>query len=385
MSDFLIKQGYDDLIFKKTGLRIDPYFSATKIKWIMENVSGVKEKIEKGEILFGTIDTYLIWRLTGGNVHVTDYSNASRTMLFNINTLEWDEEILGIMGIPTSILPEVKESSCIYGYADSKLFGGESIPIGGAAGDQQCALFGQNCMEKGSAKTTYGTGCFLLMNTGEKPVYSKNGLVSTIAWGIDGKITYALEGSIFMGGAVVQWLRDELKLINSASETAQAALSVEDSNGCYIVPAFTGLGAPYWDSYARGTITNLTRGVNRNHIIRAALEGIAYQVNDVIKVMEKDSNVRNDVIKVDGGASANDFLMQFQSDITGAYVYRPSCIETTALGAAFLAGLAVGFWEDIHELTQIQKIDKLFKPNMNDKNRKESLDGWKKAVERARL
>ena len=339
--DSLKARGLTDKFREKTGLVIDAYFSATKVKWILDHVEGARERAERGELLFGTVETWLIWKLTKGKVHVTDYSNASRTMLFNINTLQWDEEILRELDIPRSMLPEAKPSSCIYGYADASFFGGE-IPIAGAAGDQQAALFGQTCFHAGEAKNTYGTGCFLLMNTGEKPVFSKNGLVTTIAWGIDGKVNYALEGSIFVAGAAIQWLRDELRLIDSASMTEYMAQNVEDSNGCYVVPAFTGLGAPYWDQYARGTIVGLTRGVNKDHIVRATLESLAYQVNDVLEAMKADSGIDLAALKVDGGASANNFLMQTQADISNAPVNRPKCVETTAMGAAYLAGLAVG-------------------------------------------
>ena len=341
--DSLKERGLTDKFREKTGLVIDAYFSATKVKWILDHVEGARERAERGELLFGTVETWLIWKLTKGKVHVTDYSNASRTMLFNINTLQWDEEILRELDIPRSMLPEAKPSSCIYGYADASFFGGE-IPIAGAAGDQQAALFGQTCFHAGEAKNTYGTGCFLLMNTGEKPVFSKNGLVTTIAWGIDGKVNYALEGSIFVAGAAIQWLRDELRLIDSASMTEYMAQNVEDSNGCYVVPAFTGLGAPYWDQYARGTIVGLTRGVNKDHIVRATLESLAYQVNDVLEAMKADSGIDLAALKVDGGASANNFLMQTQADISNAPVNRPKCVETTAMGAAYLAGLAVGYW-----------------------------------------
>lgn len=329
--------------------------------------------------MFGTVETWLIWKLTKGKVHVTDYSNASRTMLFNINTLQWDEEILRELDIPRSMLPEAKPSSCIYGYADASFFGGE-IPIAGAAGDQQAALFGQTCFHAGEAKNTYGTGCFLLMNTGEKPVFSKNGLVTTIAWGIDGKVNYALEGSIFVAGAAIQWLRDELRLIDSASMTEYMAQNVEDSNGCYVVPAFTGLGAPYWDQYARGTIVGLTRGVNKDHIVRATLESLAYQVNDVLEAMKADSGIELSALKVDGGASANNFLMQTQADISSAPVNRPKCVETTAMGAAYLAGLAVGYWNSPEEVVKNWAIDQIFTPKIEAGKREKMLRGWKRAV-----
>lgn len=377
--DSLKERGLTDKFRKKTGLVIDAYFSATKVKWILDHVEGARERAERGDLLFGTVETWLIWKLTKGKVHVTDYSNASRTMLFNINTLQWDEEILRELDIPRSMLPEAKPSSCIYGYADVSFFGGE-IPIAGAAGDQQAALFGQTCFHAGEAKNTYGTGCFLLMNTGEKPVFSKNGLVTTIAWGIDGKVNYALEGSIFVAGAAIQWLRDELRLIDSASMTEYMAQNVEDSNGCYVVPAFTGLGAPYWDQYARGTIVGLTRGVNKDHIVRATLESLAYQVNDVLEAMKADSGIELSALKVDGGASANNFLMQTQADISSAPVNRPKCVETTAMGAAYLAGLAVGYWNSPEEVVKNWAIDQIFKPKIEAGKREKMLRGWKRAV-----
>lgn len=377
--DSLKERGLTDKFRKKTGLVIDAYFSATKVKWILDHVEGARERAERGDLLFGTVETWLIWKLTKGKVHVTDYSNASRTMLFNINTLQWDEEILRELDIPRSMLPEAKPSSCIYGYADVSFFGGE-IPIAGAAGDQQAALFGQTCFHAGEAKNTYGTGCFLLMNTGEKPVFSKNGLVTTIAWGIDGKVNYALEGSIFVAGAAIQWLRDELRLIDSASMTEYMAQNVEDSNGCYVVPAFTGLGAPYWDQYARGTIVGLTRGVNKDHIVRATLESLAYQVNDVLEAMKADSGIELSALKVDGGASANNFLMQTQADISSAPVNRPKCVETTAMGAAYLAGLAVGYWNSPEEVVKNWAIDQIFMPKIEAGKREKMLRGWKRAV-----
>ena len=377
--DSLKERGLTDKFREKTGLVIDAYFSATKVKWILDHVEGARERAERGELLFGTVETWLIWKLTKGKVHVTDYSNASRTMLFNINTLQWDEEILRELDIPRSMLPEAKPSSCIYGYADASFFGGE-IPIAGAAGDQQAALFGQTCFHAGEAKNTYGTGCFLLMNTGEKPVFSKNGLVTTIAWGIDGKVNYALEGSIFVAGAAIQWLRDELRLIDSASMTEYMAQNVEDSNGCYVVPAFTGLGAPYWDQYARGTIVGLTRGVNKDHIVRATLESLAYQVNDVLEAMKADSGIDLAALKVDGGASANNFLMQTQADISNAPVNRPKCVETTAMGAAYLAGLAVGYWNSPEEVVKNWAIDQIFMPKIEAGKREKMLRGWKRAV-----
>ena len=380
--DLLKERGLTDSFRKKTGLVIDAYFSATKIRWILDHVPGTRERAERGELLFGTVETWLIWKLTKGAVHVTDYSNASRTMLFNINTLEWDRDILEVLNIPESMLPEVKPSSCVYGCTDPSFFGG-SIPIAGAAGDQQSALFGQTCFHPGEAKNTYGTGCFLLMNTGERPVFSENGLVTTIAWGIDGKVTYALEGSIFVAGAAIQWLRDEMRLIDSSEDSEYMAKKVSDTNGCYVVPAFTGLGAPYWDQYARGTIVGITRGVNKYHIIRATLESIAYQVNDVLVAMEADSGIRLETLKADGGASANDFLMQTQADIIGAPVNRPRCVETTAMGAAYLAGLAVGYWSGPEDIRKNWAVDRTFEPAISGEERAGKLKGWKKAVKYA--
>ena len=380
--DQLKEEGLTEMIRQKTGLVIDAYFSATKLKWILDHVPGARERAEKGELLFGTVETWLIWKLTKGAVHVTDYSNASRTMLFNINTLQWDEEILKELDIPASMLPEAKPSSCIYGKTEASFLGGE-IPIAGAAGDQQAALFGQTCFEPGEAKNTYGTGCFMLMNTGEKPVFSDNGLVTTIAWGLDGKVHYALEGSIFVAGAAIQWLRDELKIIDSSPDSEYMAQKVPDTNGCYVVPACTGLGAPYWDQYARGTIVGITRGVNKYHIIRATLESLAYQVNDVLVAMEADSGIRLAALKVDGGASANNFLMQTQADIIQAPVNRPQCVETTAMGAAYLAGLAVGYWSDKEEVIKNWAIDQIFEPKISEEERKKKLKGWKKAVKYA--
>ena len=380
--DSLKEKGLAESFRKKTGLMIDAYFSGTKIRWILNHVEGAMERAKRGELLFGTVETWLIWKLTRGKVHVTDYSNASRTLLFNINTLQWDEEILNELGIPTCMLPKPVPSSCIYGEADSSYFGG-TIPIAGAAGDQQSALFGQTCFRPGEAKNTYGTGCFLLMNTGEKPVFSENGLVTTIAWGLNGKVNYALEGSIFVAGAAIQWLRDELHLIDSAADTEYMAQKVEDTNGCYVVPAFTGLGAPYWDQYARGAIVGLTRGVNKYHIIRATLESLAYQVNDVLKAMEADSGISLSALKVDGGASANDFLMQTQADIIQAPVNRPQCVETTAMGAAYLAGLAVGYWKDKEDVIQNWAIDRTFSPMISEGKRDEKVKGWNKAVKRS--
>ena len=379
--DELIDRGLADRIREKTGLMIDAYFSATKLRWILENVPGVRERAEAGELLFGTVETFLIWKLTKGRIHITDYSNASRTMLFNINTLEWDDEILGILDIPKCMLPDVRPNSEVYAETDEAFFGG-GIPIAGAAGDQQAALFGQTCFMKGEAKNTYGTGCFLLMNTGDRPIRSDNGLVTTIAWGIDGKVTYALEGSIFVAGAAIQWLRDEMGLIESAADSEQMAQKVPDTNGCYVVPAFTGLGAPHWDQYARGVIVGLTRGVNRYHIIRATLESIAYSTYEVLGAMEADSGIRLESLRVDGGASANDFLMQVQADIANAPVQRPSCIESTALGAAYLAGLATGFWKDTEDILSNRSIDKVFTPSIGEDERKERLAGWKEAITR---
>lgn len=377
--DSLKEKGLTDTFRKKTGLVIDAYFSGTKVKWMLDNVPGARERAEKGDLLFGTVETWLIWKLTKGAVHVTDYSNASRTLMFNINTLEWDNEILAELDIPRSMLPEAKPSSCLYGMTDASFLGGP-IPIAGAAGDQQAALFGQTCYTAGEAKNTYGTGCFLLMNTGETPVFSQNGLVTTIAWGLDGKVNYALEGSIFVAGAAIQWLRDELKVLDSSPDSEYMAKKVEDTNGCYVVPAFTGLGAPHWDQYARGTIVGLTRGVNKYHIIRATLESLAYQVNDVLAAMEADSGIRLAALKVDGGASANDFLMQTQADIIGAPVNRPKCVETTAMGAAYLAGLAVGYWSDKEDVIKNWAIDKTFEPSLEEKDRQAKVKGWNKAV-----
>ena len=377
--DTLKDKGLTDKFREKTGLIIDAYFSGTKLKWILDNVDGVRERAEKGELLFGTVETWLIWKLTKGKAHVTDYSNASRTLLFNIKDLTWDKEILEELNIPESMLPEPKPSSCVYGYSDASFFGKE-IPIAGAAGDQQAALFGQTCFNPGEAKNTYGTGCFMLMNTGETPVYSQNGLVTTIAWGLDGKVNYALEGSIFVAGASIQWLRDELRIIESAADSEYMAKKVKDTNGCYVVPAFTGLGAPYWDQYARGTIVGLSRGVNKYHIIRATLESIGYQVNDVLHAMKADSGIDLAALKVDGGASANDFLMQFQSDIINAPVKRPSCVETTAMGAAYLAGLAVGYWNSKEDVIKNWTVDKIFSPIMGEDERERKIKGWNKAV-----
>jgi len=382
LCDALKAQGHTESIRRKTGLVVDAYFSGTKIKWMLDNVPGARDRAMRGELLFGTVETWLIWKLTGGRVHVTDYSNASRTMLFNINTLDWDDDILSLLEIPRSMLPKAMPSSCIYGETDSNFFGAP-IPIAGAAGDQQAALFGQTCFGPGQAKNTYGTGCFLLMNTGDKPVFSENGLVTTIAWGLDGKVSYALEGSIFVAGAAIQWLRDEMRLIESAADSEYHASKVKDTNGCYVVPAFTGLGAPYWDQYARGTIVGLTRGVNKNHIIRATLESIAYQVSDVLEAMRADSGIALSTLKVDGGASANNVLMQLQADILQCTVNRPVCVETTALGAAYLAGLAVGYWANKEDVLQNWAVDRAFTPSIPVKARDEKLLGWKNAVSRS--
>ncbi|MCI5649720.1 MAG: glycerol kinase GlpK [Fusicatenibacter sp.] len=377
--DTLKEKGLVESFREKTGLVIDAYFSATKLKWILDHVPQVRERAKRGDLLFGTVETWLIWKMTRGKVHVTDYTNASRTMLFNIRTLQWDEEILRELEIPSCMLPEVKPSSCIYGTTDPSFFGG-AIPIAGAAGDQQAALFGQTCFLPGEAKNTYGTGCFLLMNTGEKPVFSTNGLVTTIAWGIGDQVCYALEGSIFVGGAAIQWLRDEMKLIESAPDSEYMAGKVADTNGCYVVPAFTGLGAPYWDPYARGTILGLTRGVNKYHIIRATLEAITYEVQDVLEAMEADSGMKLSTLKVDGGASANNFLMQCQADISHAPVSRPCCIETTAMGAAYLAGLAVGYWPDQETVKRNWAIDRTFLPGLPEEERMRKIFGWHRAV-----
>lgn len=377
--DSLKERGLVERFREKTGLVIDAYFSGTKLKWILDHVEGARERAKKGELLFGTVETWLIWKMTKGKVHVTDYSNASRTMLFNIRTLQWDEEILEEFDIPECMLPQVKPSSCVYGMCDSAFFGGE-IPIGGAAGDQQAALFGQTCFLPGEAKNTYGTGCFLLMNTGETPVFSKNGLVTTIAWGLDGKVNYALEGSIFVAGAAIQWLRDEMKLLESAADSEYMAEKVKDTNGCYVVPAFTGLGAPHWDQYARGTIVGITRGVNKYHIIRATLESLAYQVNDVLDSMKADSGISLAGLKVDGGASANNFLLQTQSDLIDAPVLRPQCVETTAMGAAYLAGLAVEYWKNKEEVMKNWAIDRTFRSQIGEEERAGKIKGWNRAV-----
>ncbi len=378
----LSKDGYDEIIKEKTGLLIDAYFSGTKIKWILDNVPGVRERAEKGELLAGTIDTWLIWKLSGGKAHVTDVTNACRTMLFNIYECEWDEELLKLLGIPRCILPQVCDSSQVYCETDKQLCG-FSVPIASAVGDQQAALFGQGCFKKGDAKNTYGTGCFMLMNTGDKPVVSKN-LLTTIALGMKGKVEYALEGSVFIGGAVIKWLRDELELISSAPEIDRLAESVPDANGAYLVPAFVGLGTPYWDMYARGTIVGLTRGVKKAHICRAALEGIAFEVRDVLDEMVRDSKTAINTLNVDGGACVSNVMMQFQADILNTKVCRPKNVETTALGAAYLAGLAVGFWKSKEEILGRRETDRIFEPEMKEERRTELYDGWKKAVERAK-
>ena len=373
----------EEYIGENTGLVIDAYFSATKIKWILDNVPGARDRAVKGDLLFGTIDTWLIWKLTGGKVHATDYSNASRTMLFNINTLHWDDYILEYLDIPKSMLPKVMPSSGVFGYTEEKDFGGR-VPIAGVAGDQQAALFGQACFEAGEAKNTYGTGCFMLMNTGKMKIRSKNGLLTTIAWGVDGEISYALEGSIFVAGAVVQWLRDEMKLIRTAADSEILATAVNDSNGVYVVPAFVGLGAPYWDMYARGSIVGITRGAKAEHIVRASLEAIAYQTKEVLDSMEEDSGIKLKALKVDGGAVANNFLMQFQADVLNTNVERPSVTETTALGVAYLAGLSSGFWENKDEILQNRILDRVFYPEMEKGLRDKLFRGWKRAVERSR-
>jgi len=373
--------GFADYVQENTGLILDPYFSSTKLLWILDNVEGVRERAEKGELAFGTIDTWLLWKLTEGRVHATDYSNASRTMLFNIKTLEWDDELCEKFQAPKSLLPNVLPSSAEYGY--TTLFGGK-IPITGIAGDQQSALFGQGCFEAGMAKNTYGTGCFMLMNTGTEAVKSNNGLLTTIAWGLNGKVEYALEGSVFVAGAAIQWLRDEVRLVDTAPDSEHFAKKVADTNGVYVVPAFTGLGAPHWDAYARGVITGLTRGANKNHIIRATLESLAYQTKDVLDAMEKDAGTQLKSLKVDGGACANNFLMQFQADILGCPVDRPSIVETTAMGASYLAGLAVGFWKDQDEVAAAWKLDRTFEPMMDADTRAKLYKGWTKAVDRAK-
>ncbi len=379
----LIAQGYNTLFREKTGLLIDAYFSGTKVKWILDNVEGAREKAEQGKLLFGTIDTWLIWKLSGGKAHVTDYSNASRTLMFNIFDLKWDEELLHILGVPKSMLPEVKSSSEIYGNTIDYHFFGQEIPIAGAAGDQQAALFGQACFEKGMAKNTYGTGCFMLMNTGEKAVRSEHGLLATIAWGLDGKVEYALEGSIFVAGSAIQWLRDGLRMLQDAKHSERLARKVASTDGVYVVPAFVGLGTPYWDSDVRGAVFGLTRGTTKEHFVRATLESLAYQTKDVLAVMETDSGIEVKTLRVDGGAVKNDFLMQFQSDILNVPVERPVVNETTALGAAYLAGLATGFWSNKEEISNQWAIDSSFQPNLAEETRQELYKGWKKAVKAA--
>ncbi len=381
--DDLKDKGLEEKITGKTGLVVDAYFSGTKVKWILDNVEGAREKAEAGELRFGTIDTWLIWKLTGGNVHVTDYTNASRTLMYNIYDLEWDQEMLEILDVPESMLPEVKSSSEVYGKTVDYHFFGENVPIAGIAGDQQAATFGQGCYDKGMAKNTYGTGCFMLMNTGTEAVPSENGLLTTIAWGLDGEVNYALEGSIFIAGAAVQWLRDEVQLIEESPDSEYFATKVDGTDGVYVVPAFAGLGAPYWDMYARGAIVGLTRGTNKNHIIRATLESLAYQTRDVLTAMEADSGLELKDLKVDGGAVANDFLMQFQADILGSNVERPVLAETTALGAAYLAGLAVGYWDSKEEVLEKRSVDKVFNPEMEEEEREGLYAGWQKAVKRA--
>ena len=383
MLDELMKGDFPDYIREHTGLQPDAYFSASKLKWILDEVPGVRERAERGELLFGTVDTWLIWNLTKGKVFVTDYTNASRTMLFDIHSLTWDDTMLERLQIPKCMLPEVKPSSTIYGYTDESVLGGE-IPIAGAAGDQQAALFGQCCFEKGEVKNTYGTGCFLLMNIGSKPILSRNGLVTTIAASRPGERIYALEGSVFVAGAAIQWLRDEMRMIRTAAQSEEYARSVPDTGGVYIVPAFTGLGAPHWDQYARGTMVGITRGTQKEHVIRATLEAIAYQTVDVLKAMEQDLELTLSGLKVDGGASANHFLMQFQSDILGIPVEKPTCIETTALGAAYLAGLAVGYWSDEEALKKNWKQAREYQPDMNTEQRERLLRNWRRAVERAK-
>jgi glycerol kinase len=384
MVDAVKAAGYGDMIREKTGLVPDAYFSASKIAWILENIPGAMERAQNGELMFGNVDTWLIYNLSGKRLHVTDYTNASRTMLFNIHTLKWDDELLDLFEVPKCMLPKVVPSSAIYGMTDKLILGGE-IPIAGAAGDQQSALFGQCCFEPGSVKNTYGTGCFLLMNTGHKAVDSKNGLVTTIAASTSGEVEYALEGSVFIGGAVIQWLRDEMRMIRTAKETSDYAERVEDSAGVYLVPAFTGMGAPYWNQYARGTIVGVTRGCKKEHFIRAALESIAYQSSDLIRAMEEDAGHKLTELKVDGGASANNFLLQFQADIIGSKVLRPECVETTALGAAYLAGLAVGYWKDKDEIRENWQLGRTFEPSMDEEKRVSLRNGWKRAIHAAQI
>ncbi|MER2126483.1 glycerol kinase GlpK [Solibacillus sp. FSL H8-0523] len=381
----LKEAGHNDLFRDKTGLLIDAYFSGTKVKWILDNVEGAREKAENGDLLFGTIDTWIIWQLTEGAVHVTDYSNASRTLMYNIHELKWDEELLELLTVPASMLPEVRPSSEIYGEIAGKHFFGHQVPIAGIAGDQQAALFGQACYEQGMVKNTYGTGCFMLMNTGEEAVKSEHGLLTTIAWGYDGKVTYALEGSIFVAGSAIQWLRDGLRMFRKSSESEAYASRVDDADGVYVVPAFVGLGTPYWDSEVRGAVFGLTRGTSKEHFIRATLESLAYQTRDVLTAMESDSNIDLKTLRVDGGAVMNDFLMQFQSDILHVPVERPAVNETTALGAAYLAGLAVGFWENLEEVQKHWQLDRKFEPKMDEEKREQLFEGWKKAVKAAQV
>ncbi|GAA1378669.1 glycerol kinase GlpK [Peribacillus frigoritolerans] len=378
-------EGLDDLFLQKTGLLIDAYFSGTKVKWILDHVDGAREKAENGDLLFGTIDTWLIWKLSGGKSHVTDYSNASRTLMYNIHDLKWDEELLEILQVPRSMLPDVRSSSEVYGKTAPHHFFGHEIPIAGAAGDQQAALFGQECFEKGMAKNTYGTGCFMLMNTGEKAVKSEHGLLTTIAWGLNGKVEYALEGSIFVAGSAIQWLRDGLKLLNDPKDSEKYALRVTSADGVYVVPAFVGLGTPYWDSDVRGAVFGLTRGTAKEHFVRATLEALAYQTKDVLSAMEIDSGINLKALRVDGGVVKNNFLMEFQSGLLNVPVERPVISETTALGAAYLAGLAVGYWESQEEISKLWAVDKKFEPEMEEQERKDLYNGWKKAVQAARV
>ncbi len=376
----LQRDGLTEMIRERTGLIPDSYFSATKVRWILRNVPGALERARRGELRFGTVDSWLIWKLTGGKVHATDVTNASRTLLYNIHTLDWDDDLLRLMEIPRAMMPRVLDSSGIIASTGEYPFGLHALPLAGVAGDQQAALFGQTCFESGMAKNTYGTGCFMLMNIGTKPQFPNNGLLTTIAWGLDGKVEYALEGSIFVAGAAIQWLRDEVKMVDTSPDSEYFATQVEDTNGCYVVPAFTGLGAPYWDPYARGAIVGLTRGVNKKHIIRATLESLALQTNDVLGAMEEGSGIKLNALKVDGGACKNNFLMQFQSDIINAPVHRPVCVETTAMGASYLAGLAVGFWKSKEDVIKNWAIDKEFEPAMTEEARAEKIKGWKKAV-----
>ncbi|AZV61008.1 glycerol kinase GlpK [Peribacillus frigoritolerans] len=378
-------EGLDDLFLQKTGLLIDAYFSGTKVKWILDHVDGAREKAENGDLLFGTIDTWLIWKLSGGKSHVTDYSNASRTLMYNIHDLKWDEELLEILQVPRSMLPDVRSSSEVYGKTAPHHFFGHEIPIAGAAGDQQAALFGQECFEKGMAKNTYGTGCFMLMNTGEKAVKSEHGLLTTIAWGLNGKVEYALEGSIFVAGSAIQWLREGLKLLNDPKDSEKYALRVTSADGVYVVPAFVGLGTPYWDSDVRGAVFGLTRGTSKEHFVRATLEALAYQTKDVLSAMEVDSGINLKALRVDGGVVKNNFLMEFQSGLLNVPVERPVISETTALGAAYLAGLAVGYWESQEEISKLWAVDKKFEPEMEEQERKDLYNGWKKAVQAARV